>query len=290
MSKAYMATALVLLMALLQGCSMVDQQDFMALQNQVAAEQQTDRELARRVEQLSKELNGSRAPEASMLADLDSMRQELERINSRLEETARQGPEQASAMAALTQRLTAVESSLGMASAGARLPAAAGTAASLPSPLPAPVNPSKPVIWYDDGQQPVSQPRAPKAMYESGLRLYEQKFYREACKRFESLLKSHPSDKLAADAQFWVGESYYAQKKYEQAILAYNHLVKSWPQSGKAPAALLKQSMAFKELGDQRTARAIIGILVKRYPSSSAAHTAERLLDNFNKNDEKTSS
>jgi len=285
MTMPRICLALCLLLTAAQGCAMVDPQDFNALQGQVAREQQKVRELTRRVDQLSKNLEGSRGPQASMVADMDYVRQELMRINGRLEEMGMQSGQPAAAPPEVEQRLARLEAYLGMRP-GEGQPAPAAPAAAAPAPAAAPPKPApKPAPKAsddDDDRASSSAPKSAQGLYDLGLRLYKQKSYEAAAGRFEDLVKKHPKDKLADNAQFWAGESYYAQKKYEEAILAYNQLVKRWPQSEKAPGALLKQGMAFKELGDKRTAKIVLGNLIKNYPKSAEAKSAEKLMDKLN--------
>ncbi|MBI4799087.1 MAG: tol-pal system protein YbgF [Desulfarculus sp.] len=289
MTMPRISLALCLLLALAQGCSMVDQQDFNALQSQVAREQQKVRELTRRVDQLSKSVEGSRGPQASVVADMDYVRQELMRINGRLDEVGMQSG-QASAPPEVEQRLARLEAYLGMrpgeGPAAPPPPAAVAPApASAPAPVAAPPKPTPkpaPKASDDDDRPSAASPKSAQGIYDLGLRLYKQKSYDAARDRFEDLVKKFPKDKLVDNAQFWVGESYYAQKKYEEAILAYNQLVKKWPQSDKAPGALLKQGMAFKELGDKRTAKIVLGNLIKSYPKSAEAKSAEKLMEKLN--------
>ncbi|MFZ5586034.1 MAG: tol-pal system protein YbgF [Thermodesulfobacteriota bacterium] len=274
MTRAWPLIILTALLALAAGCATVDPQDFNALQAQVARDQQRLRDLTRRVDVMQQTVETSRAPQANLVADMAFVRQELARLNGRIDESDRQMG-QLRGEDDLGQRLARIEAYLGMAPAvaGAPTPAAGG-----PAPTAAaaqPPAPPRPAARDDD------QPDAASAqgMYDLGQRLYKQKSYDAARDRFEDLLKKHPKDKLAVNAQFWIGETYYNQKRWEEAILAYNQLVKRWPQSDKAPGALLKQGMAFKELGDKRTAKIVLGKLVKAYPKSSEAKTAEKLMD-----------
>lgn len=293
-TRLTLALSLLLALALAQGCSMVDEQEFQALQGQVAREQQKLRELTRRVDQISRGLEGTRAPQANMVADMDWVRQELARLNGRLDDTAMAaGPP--GAQADIEQRLARLEAYLGVKAgeapggsppaAVAPAPAPAPMAAPMPAPVAAPPKPApKPAPRFNDEDQPApaAAPKSAQGLYDLGLRLYKQKSYEAARDRFEDLIKKHPKDKLADNAQFWVGESYYAQRKFEEAILAYNQLVKRWPQSAKAPGGLLKQGMAFKELGDKRTAKIVLGNLIKNYPKSAEAKTAEKMMGQLN--------
>ncbi|MFH1057830.1 MAG: tol-pal system protein YbgF [Pseudomonadota bacterium] len=276
MTRAWPLIILAALMALAAGCATVDPQDFMALQGQVARDQQRLRDLTRRVDLMQQTLETSRTPQANLVADMGFVRQELARLNGRIDENNQQLG-QLRGEDDLAQRLGRLEAYLGMAPAPTGAAPAAGAGSPPAAAAPAPAPPVKTAARERDDDKPDAS--SASGMYDLGLRLYKQQSYEAARDRFEDLLKKFPKDKVADNAQFWIGETYYAQKRWEEAILAYNQLVKRWPNSGKAPGALLKQGMAFKELGDKRTAKIVLGKLVKAYPKSSEAKTAAKLMD-----------
>jgi len=255
--------------ALPLGCAMVEPEQFMALQSQVARQQRQINHLQGRVDALAKQAEQARKPRAELVAEVSTLRQELMRLSGRVEESehrlgqaldrrASQEEAKAKAEAArvredIAKRLERLEAYLGMAPGQAK--AAAGK--------PAPAAPAAP---------------QPKDIYNLGLRLYKQKSYEAARGRFMEYVKKYPKSRLADNAQYWVGQTYYAQKKYEEAILAYNHLIKRYPKSSKVPSALLKQGLAFRALGDKRTAKIVLGKLVKKYPRTSQAKLARKVL------------
>ncbi len=259
---------------LLAGCSTVSSDDFAALQGTVAREQARQRELIKRVDALTRNLEGSRGPQANLVADMDTMRQDLLRLQGRIEEESmRRGGSEETQM--LEQRLARVESMLGIAAAAGEAPAVAGPK---PPARPAPVAevdntpPAKP------GKAPEPAPQGAEALFGLGQRLHKQKAYHASRERLEDFIKRYPKDKRIDDAQYMIGEGLYAEKKYEEAILAFNQMVKRHPESSLAPAALLKEGMSFAELGDKRTAKIVLGKLVKTYPKSNEARQAEKLM------------
>ena len=80
------------------------------------------------------------------------------------------------------------------------------------------------------------------------------------------------------NAIFWSGDCLYNQKEYEMAILEYQKVVADYPKAPKAPAALLKQALAFEKLGDSQTAEIIYQKIVSEYPKSDQAKTARQRL------------
>lgn len=118
----------------------------------------------------------------------------------------------------------------------------------------------------------------PEALYQKALdthRANDQVKSREMLTRF---LQQNPKHDLAGNAQFWLGETYYSEKNYEQAILAYQDVIKNYPGKEKIPAAMLKQGMAFADLGDSKSARFVYAKLKEDFPKTEEAKQAmERL-------------
>ena len=248
---------------LVPGCVTVDPQDFNNLQAQVARESGRQRELARRVEMLGQNVEGTRVPQADMRAEMDSLHQALAQLNGRLEELNQQtssGPDTAELeykVRELEARAARMESYLGI-NTGASLPAGQ---AKIPG-----------------GISPAAPPAQPSDPYTAGVRLYEQKSYSAARDQLRTFLEKSPQSGQADNAQFLIGESLYAEKQYDEAILAYNQLIKRYPNSSKSPAAMLKQGMSFNELRDQRTAKIVFNQLIKAYPNSPEAKQAATLV------------
>jgi tol-pal system protein YbgF len=93
---------------------------------------------------------------------------------------------------------------------------------------------------------------------------------------FKTFLKRYPQSTRADNAQFWIGEIYYREKWYEKAILEYQKVIEKYPQGNKVPAALLKQGLAFFNLGDKVNSRLILKELVTKYPKSNEGKIAKQ--------------
>lgn len=116
-------------------------------------------------------------------------------------------------------------------------------------------------------------------LYSRGKALFDNEDYGGARDAFVSVLEKFPQSDQADNAQFWIGETYYREAWYEKAILEYQKVIENFPQGNKVPAALLKQAMAFTELGDQENARLIFKELVDRHPRSTEAKVAAKKLN-----------
>lgn len=233
------------------GCASVEPDQFAALQSQVYHNRQ-------KIDQLEKQLETARRPQAEVQAEIMTMRQELAALRGRVEENSHrlgQAPQASMAQKAetdaLAKRLARLEQHLDLKSGGEAKPAAK------PDP-----------------------PRAQTARstYDLGQKLRKKGSLEAARKKFEEVVKKYPKSKLTPSAQYWAGDVLFSQKRYEEAILAFNQVIKRYPKSGKVPAALLKQGMAFRALGDKRTAKIVFNRLIKSYPKSSPAKTARKYI------------
>ena len=114
--------------------------------------------------------------------------------------------------------------------------------------------------------------------YESGWRAFERKDYKAALARFRDFLKKNPRSRLAASAQYWIGESHFSLREFDRAIVEFDEVRRRYPQSDKVPAALLRQGAAFTELGEKLNARLVLQELVEKYPQSAEAGRAKQRL------------
>ena len=121
-------------------------------------------------------------------------------------------------------------------------------------------------------------PQSADTLYLKGMTLYQGGDMPGARGQFTQFLERNPSHELAPNARYWLGETYYSEKNYEQAILEFQEVVKQFPQRDKAPAALLKQALSFKELNDIKSTQYLLKNLVSSYPKSEEAKKAQQLL------------
>lgn len=116
---------------------------------------------------------------------------------------------------------------------------------------------------------------SPDAVYQQGLKALKEGNPLQARDLMTKFIELFPSHELVPNVRYWIGEAYYSEKNYEQAILEFQQLIKDYPGKGKVPAAMLKQAMAFKELGDAKSARFVYGRLLEEYPSAPEAKIAK---------------
>lgn len=117
-----------------------------------------------------------------------------------------------------------------------------------------------------------------ETLYAVAYESFRSGKYEEARQGFQNYLKAYPRSEYAANAQFWLAECYYNEKNYEQAVLEYEKVITGYPGSNKIPYALLKQGLAFLQLGDKTSARAVFQTLIKDYPNTNQASIARAKL------------
>jgi tol-pal system protein YbgF len=122
------------------------------------------------------------------------------------------------------------------------------------------------------------QQQTPELLYQQGLDAMKAGETAKARELFTKFLDQNPKHKLAANAHYWLGETYYSEKNYEQAILEFQEVIKNFPEKEKVPAAMLKQGMAFKEMGDSKSSTYIFKKLTEEYPKSEEAKAAREKL------------
>lgn len=121
-------------------------------------------------------------------------------------------------------------------------------------------------------QAPISE----NELYAGAKQAFDRRDFEKAREGFEALLKQYPQSKNADNAQFWIGEIYYIDKWYEKSILEYQKVIENYPQGNKVPASLLKQGLAFSNIGDKANARLILKELISKYPKSNEAAIAKK--------------
>jgi tol-pal system protein YbgF len=120
--------------------------------------------------------------------------------------------------------------------------------------------------------------KTPDAIYQKGIDAYKAGDFAKSREQLSRFIELFPKHELIANAHYWLGETYYSEKVYDQAILEFEKVVKDFPSKGKAPAALLKQAMAFNELEDSKSARFVYKKLLENYPLADEVKIAKEKL------------
>jgi tol-pal system protein YbgF len=95
---------------------------------------------------------------------------------------------------------------------------------------------------------------------------------------FLTFLSQNPKSELADDARYGLAESFYARKQYEEAAAEYSRVIDMDPMGWKAPAAMLKLGLTYRQLGRNQEARTVWQQLSRDFPKSDEAKVAEQRL------------
>ena len=100
--------------------------------------------------------------------------------------------------------------------------------------------------------------------------------YAAAEAAFKAFLQKHPTDPLAANAQYWLGETYFVRKDYGSAASAFAEGFRKYPQGAKAPDTLLKLGMSLGNEGKKDDACLAFAQLERNFPTVGAS-TKDRM-------------
>ena len=119
----------------------------------------------------------------------------------------------------------------------------------------------------NDELKPIRKPTAAE-VYQKGLEALKASDFAAAEENFNTVLNKYPKDKLAGNAQYWLGETYYARKD---------------KNNPKGADSLLKLGMSMQELGKKGEACAAFLSLKEEFPKAEkglkekAAERAKKL-------------
>lgn len=108
----------------------------------------------------------------------------------------------------------------------------------------------------------------PKQLYETAYGYLLQRDYGAAQAAFDDFLGKFPSDSLAGNAQYWLGETHFVRGQYKAAAGAFLKGYQSYAQSSKAPDSLLKLAMSLDRLGQKDAACASYSELNSKFPDA----------------------
>jgi tol-pal system protein YbgF len=205
--------------------------------------------------------------QANTGARIDTMTQQTQGISDNMQDVQ-------SRVAKLSQQLTDVQNLLQSIDAKVSGGSTTGAPAAMNAPggnpdNSAPAPPSAPV-----GLAPISA----DTLYQNGLRDLTGGKYDLARQEFSDYIKNFPSNDLASNATFYLGEIAYAQDDFKGAIASYDTVLANYPKSFKLPASLLKKAMAELELGMKASGIRDLREVDRRFAGSDEARRAQAKL------------
>ena len=118
---------------------------------------------------------------------------------------------------------------------------------------------------------PPSDGADPKLLYQTAYAYLLQKDYGAAEVAFDDFLKRFPTDALAGNAQYWLGESHFVRGQYKAAAGAFLKGYQGYAEGAKAPDSLLKLAMSLDRLGQKDAACSSYSELSTKFPNAAAS-------------------
>lgn len=192
---------------------------------------------------------------AALSAQVESLRQEQQRLQGELEVTRKTADD------ALAEARKARQA---QASKGAEVTSAgAATAADL------------------GGTKDDAATSKELASYQEALRAWRSDEQQACIDLFREFLQNYPASPYADDAAYWMADCYFKQGDYRVAVLRFNDVVRVYPTGNKAADALYRQGESLLKLGPgfHDAARTVFRQVKKDYPDSDRAREAQQQLD-----------
>jgi tol-pal system protein YbgF len=128
------------------------------------------------------------------------------------------------------------------------------------------------------GSSGAPPPISADTLYQNALRDFTGGKYDLARQEFSDYMTNFPTNDLASNAQFYLGEIDYAQGNYKVAIGEYTKVMSEYPRSFKVAASLLKKAQAEVKLGQKQAGIRDLHEVVRKYPGSDEARQAQARL------------
>jgi tol-pal system protein YbgF len=132
-------------------------------------------------------------------------------------------------------------------------------------PPPPPRNPS--ATGARTAALPPSQ--TPRDAFDAAYGAILRKDYTGAEEGFRAFLQRYPSDRMAPDAQYWLGESMFQRQNWREAADAFLSMSKKYESNPKAAEALLRLGQSLAALREKELACATFGEIGRKYPRAS---------------------
>jgi TolA-binding protein len=157
-------------------------------------------------------------------------------------------------------------------------------ASNMPATEPTNAKPSADVPFPATQGPYTNTPGAPTApavadLYRTALGDYEAAKYALATQEFAQLIRSYPSDPLAGNSYYYVGEIDYRTGKFSNAIKDYDRVLEQYPGNSQTRVAELHKAMALLSIKERDASIAEFRALIQRFPNSPEATQARSKLN-----------
>jgi len=135
---------------------------------------------------------------------------------------------------------------------------------------PQPISPQPATVGASDSEVAALPGGSPKEQYDYAFGLLRKADYAGAEAALLQFVSQHPSDPLAANAKYWLGETYYVRGNYDEAARAFAVAYQDHPDGAKATDSLLKLGLSLSLLGRGAEACDVFDALETRFPDAAA--------------------
>ena len=112
---------------------------------------------------------------------------------------------------------------------------------------------------------------SPRDYFDLGVGYIRQKDFASAEQTFRDFLQRYPSDRLAPDANYWLGESLFNRRQYQEAAEVYLVVTTKYDTASRAPDSLLRLGQSLAAIRQKEMACASFAEVARKYPRSSVA-------------------
>ncbi|NVO17635.1 MAG: tol-pal system protein YbgF [Rhodoplanes sp.] len=156
-----------------------------------------------------------------------------------------------------------------MAGAAAADPALARGQPAAGLPAPPPRNPNATGVPTGDQLATLPPGQSAKDEYDLAYGYVLRRDYVLAEQTFREFLRKYPGDRLAPDAQYWLGESLFLRQSYKDAADAFLAVSQRPGANPKGADALLRLGQSLAALNQKELACSSFAEVARRYPRAS---------------------
>lgn len=118
------------------------------------------------------------------------------------------------------------------------------------------------------------------ALYQTAYNDAMKKHYVVAIRHFNEYIRQYPKGKNIGDAYYWLGQLYLTQGSPDKATNQFRNAI-NYASSAKAPDAMLQLGVIYQTNGDSAHAKQMFQKLIKAYPKTAAAKSAQQHLQSL---------
>ena len=110
---------------------------------------------------------------------------------------------------------------------------------------------------------------SPRDAYDLAYGYMLRRDYALAEEGFRTFLSKYPNDRLAPEAQYWLGESLFQRQLYRDAAENFLNVSTKYETTAKAPDSLLRLGQSLAALGERDAACASLAEVLRKYPRAA---------------------